>query len=157
MTQWHCFKFPGFLCVLVFSLICKCSVVKTSFLEEWTILICMILTPGTFPIGQLHNIYICIPEHSFSWKVMWPCLFPPGNSLAQGPPMNANRISWMVAALDGCGQQQFYIIYFVIGMATSQHDTNTWGSSPPKALLPVPLSDRMTQHVCTWKAMAIHE
>jgi hypothetical protein len=110
----------------VFYLILKCSVMKAGFLEGLIISICVTLTPGTwwcplgtFPTGQLCSIYICLPEHSLSWKGMWPCLFPLVNSLVQGPPMKANRISWMVAALDGWSGQQSYIIYFVICMALS--------------------------------------
>lgn len=117
-----------------FVLILNCSVMKAGFLKGLLISIHVILTPdpqwcplGTFSTGQLHGIYICLPEHSFSWKGMWPCLFPLVNSLAQGPPMKANRISWMVAALDGWRGQQSYIICFVICV----------GLSPPPCALQI--------------------
>lgn len=67
--------------------------------------------------------------------------------------MNANRISWTAAALDGWGQQQSSMVDFAAYMTLSHPDTGTY----LRVLLPVPLPDTMTEQVWSHKAIATHE
>lgn len=65
--------------------------------------------------------------------------------------MNANRISWTAAALDGWGQQRSSIVDFIACVTLSQPNTYL------RVLLPVPLSDTMTEQVWVRKEIATQE
>lgn len=68
--------------------------------------------------------------------------------------MNANRISWTAAALDGWGQQRSSIVDFAACVTLSHPDTDTY-----LRVLPVlfPFPDTMTEQVWARKAIATHE
>lgn len=67
--------------------------------------------------------------------------------------MNANRISWTAAALDGWGQQRSSIVDVAACVTLSHPDTDIY----LRVLLPVPLPDTMTEQVWAHKAIATHE
>lgn len=83
---------------------------------------------------------------------MWPCLFPLVNSLVQDPPMNANRISWMAAALDGVNNGPLSSTLLFVWLYPNLTLIATWGS-----FLSCVLSDTMTEQVWIRKAIATYK
>lgn len=139
---------------------------KTSLLEEWLVLICVILTPdtpscplGTFPIGQLYSIYIYIPEHSFSLKSHVTMFIPSGKFTSSGSSHECKQdfLDGGCPGWVGSTTILYHLLCCLCGCVPTWHWYLPEGPPQPKALLPLPLSDTRTGQVCTWKATAIHE